>query len=406
MTRTLCSAACTFFLITSTTAQECAAGRYVTPGYFADVEVTSGVIFGSNTGVSGGNQTLRMDVYQPAGDTETLRPVVVVAFGGSFVGGNRADVAPICQAFARMGYVAVANDYRVGFFLPNQTTTTRAVMRGAHDMRACVRYLRRSVVEMGNPYGIDTNRIIVGGVSAGAISALHAVYLDKESEVPSVLTSELPALGGIEGNSGNPGFSSQAMAVYSFSGCIGDTLWIEPGDKPCVSIHETGDNVVPFNTSQVSVIGIPTGLSASGSNHIHLRMDNLGLANCLKVYQANAHVGYLQSDQANALQFIADFLKPLVCGEEPLCLGLPTSVTERTSTPPVAFPNPTNGLLNIQLENGAQVVLHDISGREVLALRLLPGLSTIDLGGLPDGVYLLRTIGEGAGVQRVVKSTR
>jgi hypothetical protein len=72
----------------------------------------------------------------------------------------------------------------------------------------------------------------------------------------------------------------------------------------------------------------------------------------------------------------------------------------------VAFPNPTNGLLNIQLEDGAQVVLHDISGREVLALRLLPGLSTIDLGGLPDGVYLLRTIGEGAGVQRVVKSTR
>ena len=161
--------------------QECANGRYSTANLFPDVTVTSAVVFGSNTGVSGSNQTLRMDVYEPTGDALALRPVVICAFGGSFVGGARADVAPICTDFAKRGYVAVANDYRVGFFLPNQTTTTRAVMRGAHDMRACVRYLRKSVAELGNPYGIDTTRIFIGGVSAGAISAVHAMYLMKRA---------------------------------------------------------------------------------------------------------------------------------------------------------------------------------------------------------------------------------
>ncbi|MFN3876396.1 MAG: alpha/beta hydrolase, partial [Flavobacteriales bacterium] len=120
-------------------AQECLGGRYFTPEYFAQATVTEGVVFGSNTGVNGGTQTLRMDVYQPVGDDLPLRPVVVCAFGGSFVTGSRADVAPICNDLAKRGFVAVANDYRVGFFIPNETTTMRAVMRGAHDMRACVR---------------------------------------------------------------------------------------------------------------------------------------------------------------------------------------------------------------------------------------------------------------------------
>ncbi|HRD51298.1 MAG TPA: hypothetical protein PKY96_01485, partial [Flavobacteriales bacterium] len=70
------------FLLLSTTGfgQECANGRYATANFFPNVTVTSGVVFGSNTGVSGGNQTLRMDVYEPTGDALALRPVVVCAF--------------------------------------------------------------------------------------------------------------------------------------------------------------------------------------------------------------------------------------------------------------------------------------------------------------------------------------
>jgi len=386
-------------------AQECGSGRYTTVNYFPNVTVTTGVQFGSNTGVSGGTQNLLMDIYEPTGDALAERPVVIVAFGGSFVGGNRSQVADLCQQFAKLGYVAIANDYRVGFFLPNEATTTRAVMRGSHDMKACVRYLRKTVAEDGNPYRIDPDRIIVGGVSAGAISAIHAAYLDQESEVPAILQSEIASLGGVEGNSGSPGYSSEVLGVYSFSGAIGDTLWIEPGDKPLVSIHEDGDATVPYGTQEVSVIGIPTGLVASGSRDIHVRMNNLGLDNCLKTYNSNAHVGYLQSDPVISFGYAAQFIAELVCDDNTTCSNISIGIQEVAGMGALeVYPNPTNGLLQFELEVPSVISLLDMSGREVMNERMNGGTARMDISNLPNGVYMLRTEGVAPRVARVLKA--
>lgn len=371
-------------------AQDCSAGRYVTANLFDDVEVTQAVPFGSNIGVSGGTQTLYMDVYQPAGDSEQLRPVVVVAFGGSFIFGTRADVADLCMDFAKRGYVAVANDYRVGFFFPNQTTTTRAVMRGAHDMRACVRYLRKSVAELGNPYGIDTTRIIIGGVSAGAISAVHATYLDEESEIPPVLVPESASLGGIEGNSGNPGYSSEVMACYSFSGALGDTAWIQPGDEPLVSLHEVGDNVVPYYTAPVYVTGIPTGLTASGSHDIHERANHVGLVNCFRSYPGTGHVGYLSSDYVAAMDYVSLFLGELVCGA-PVTCGVSTGIGQANEEPKMLGPNPTTGIVNLHIMQASSITVRDAAGRILIQRRFAPGMQSLDLSLLPAGAYFLST---------------
>lgn len=384
-------------------AQECADGRYVEADHFAAVTVTEAVVFGSNTGVNGSAQTLRMDVYEPTGDALALRPVVLVAFGGSFVGGSRADVEPVCTDFAKRGFVAVAYDYRVGFFFPNQTTTTRAVMRGAHDTRACIRYLRKSVAELGNPYGIDTTRIIIGGVSAGAISAVHAMYLDQESEIPAAIASEMPGLGGLEGNSGSAGYSSEAIACYSFSGAIGDSSWIVAGDQPLVSIHEVGDNIVPYNTQQVYVIGIPTGLTASGSNHIHERADHVGLVNCFKSYPGTGHVGYLNTDFAVAMDYISLFLGELVCDAPVTCGELNTSVVEVASERPLPAPNPTNGLLQIELDAVSELFVLDLSGRIVHTQRATAGTARLDLSDLPAGTYTLRVMADSVRSYRVLK---
>jgi len=133
-----------------------------------------------------------------------------------FVGGDRSQVVFFKETiFAKLGYVVVAPDYRVGIFGPNQVSTTLAVLRGAHDMKACVRYLKKTVVEDDNPYGIDPDRIIVGGVSAGGISAIHAAYLDTDTEIPAYMTADTAGLGGVEGNSGTPSYSSAPLAVLS-----------------------------------------------------------------------------------------------------------------------------------------------------------------------------------------------
>lgn len=383
-------------------AQDCTPGRYTEP-LFDEVIVTSAVPFGSNTAVAGGSQTLLMDVYEPAGDLLEQRPVVIIAFGGSFVAGSRADVAELCTAFAQRGYVAVAPDYRVGFFLPNALTTTLAVVRGAHDVKACIRFLRKSVEE-GDPYGIDPDRIIAGGVSAGAISAIHATYLDTDEEMPAVLNSQIAQLGGAEGNSGSPGYSSAVAGCLSFSGAIGDTTWVGAGNVPLYSIHETGDEVVPYFTEEVAVFGIPTGLVASGSYDLHLRMQSLGIENCLLSYTSNDHVGYFTADPINSLAFAFGRCAGLVCGQDANCGNIAAAVPTVSAVSAIAVtPNPTADHAVVQLEGRNDLYLMNSKGELVWSTSSVVGAVRIDLTPFPTGIYLLRVAGASAGTTRIAK---
>jgi para-nitrobenzyl esterase len=371
---------------------DCANGRYTDPLFADSVTVTSGVLFGANIGVNGQPQDLYLDVYTPAGDTATDRAVVIVAFGGSFVAGTRQDVAELCENFARRGFVAVAPDYRVGFFFPSEATTTRAVVRSMHDLKACVRFLRKSVVLDGDPYGIDPDRIIVGGVSAGAIGAIHATYLDASSEIPAILYGDTASIGGVEGLSGNPGYSSDVLACYSFSGAIGDTSWIATGDQPLCSVHEEGDQVVPYGTQMVSVLGIPTGLTASGSNDIHLRCANVAVPNCFLSYPGNGHVGYLTDDVQVSFGLVADFCADMACGLDPSCGVLFAGIgsPEAPAMLPL-YPNPSNGMVNVTVDHPQDVLVLALDGRIMRSVRATGGPFPLDLTDLPDGIYIVRT---------------
>ncbi|MDB4655786.1 T9SS type A sorting domain-containing protein [Flavobacteriales bacterium] len=386
---------------------DCTGGRYTTFDLFSSTDVTSGVTFGSNVALSGSSVDLKMDVYEPAGDTDTDRPVVIVAFGGSFIGGDRSQVAFMCEILAKMGYVAVAPDYRVGFFLPSQVTTTLAVLRGAHDVSACVRYLKKTAAEDGNPYGIDCERIIVGGISAGAIAAIHSAYFDKVAEIPSYMSADTAGLGGVAGNSGTPNYSHDAIGVLSFSGAIGDTAWMEAGDAAIVSIHEELDNVVPYYTQEVSVSGFPTGLIASGSGDVHVRAANLGLNEELLGYPGvNNHVGYLNNpiDQ-NALDFMRDFLADLVCnsGSTNSCAPLVSGIADGERNSINLFPNPTAEVLNFVSKEVATVEVLDAMGRIILNSNAFEGKNRLDVSELPAGSYILRTVGETIGTAHFIK---
>lgn len=385
---------------------DCSGGRYFTENLFQSVDVTEGILFGNNNAVGGGPTDLLMDVYQPEGDTETNRAVVILQFGGSFIGGDRSQVASQCEFFAKQGYVAVAPDYRVGFFFPSQVTTTLAVLRAAHDMKAAVRYLRKTVAEDGNPYGIDPNRIIVGGISAGAIGAIHAAYLDELSEVPAYMENDTAGLGGVEGNSGTPGYSSEVLGVLSYSGAIGDSSWINTGDAPIISVHEDGDNVVPYNTTQVSVSGIPTGLIASGSRDIHARARNVGVDNCLNTFEGvAAHVGYLSGGfNEDVKAAVTSFLGNLACGSPQNCsevqfVGIGESEVKAIGV----YPNPAVDVLKFRSEEAGTIDIVDMTGRIVLTRSAAVGQNRVDVSELPTGPYVLLLRGQTLGSARFIK---
>ena len=71
------------------------------------------------------------------------------------------------------------------------------------DFRAAVRFVRSKAEE----YRFDTDKIIATGGSAGASAALFLAYAQEAQ---------------YEGDSGNPGFSSQVHGVVSLAGALKD----------------------------------------------------------------------------------------------------------------------------------------------------------------------------------------
>ena len=123
------------------------------------------------------------DIYTPSGDTETNRPVIILAHTGNFLPavvngqatGSKTDSSIVeqCMRWAKKGYVAVAMDNRLGWNPLSSDENTRrstliqAAYRGVQDAKAMVRFLRMTEDIGGNPYGINPNKIVIGFVSNG-----------------------------------------------------------------------------------------------------------------------------------------------------------------------------------------------------------------------------------------------
>ena len=353
-------------------AQDCDDDQYLISEFAVDE--TPGILFGNNTGVNGQSQDLLLDIYEPRGDTSALRPVILWGFGGSFVGGSRGQVGFLCEDYAALGYVAIAYDYRIGFFIPTSISTALAVLRGAHDTRAAVRWLYKSA-QGGNPYRIDTGRIFVAGVSAGAVSAIHAAYLFEGDSIFDYFTPQTwNSLGGFSGLSGNDGYSEKVHGVVNYSGAVGLNEWIDGNEVPMISFHDVGDNIVPYNRREVNVFGIPTGLIVSGSEVMDRRLDTLGLTHCLESYNSNSHVSYLYDSEP--FERSTRFLKAVMCNRYYDCeadsIGseLPppvsTSISNLNKNLPILI---RNGMLSIDNGSIELIQIYDILGQRLASCQ-------------------------------------
>src|SRR3954466_12381188 len=140
---------------------------------FTNVSLTSDIQYGQAPDANNNPVALKLDLYQPTGDTETLRPALVWVHGGSFSGGDKTNTVPVdvANTFAKQGYVVVSINYRLTAppgcaANPSQSACTLAALDAQHDAQAAVRWLRANATT----YGVDPARIGIGGESAGAIT--------------------------------------------------------------------------------------------------------------------------------------------------------------------------------------------------------------------------------------------
>lgn len=379
--------------------------------FIFNYSVTSNITYGYNTRYNGNVDSLKLDVYQPTGDTQTNRPLYIIAHGGNFLGGSKTgtDVVPFAQDLCRMGYVTSSINYRVGmtnfpFPGPDSTDAAESVMRAVHDAKAAVRFFRKSF-ENGNPYGIDTAQIYFAGVSAGGFMALHIAYLDELSEYPSYIDTvgQQGLSGGMEGISGNPGYSSNVAGVINMCGAVGDTAWIKPGDEPVMLFHGTNDNTVPYGSDIIYLLGSYPLLQVDGSYSINARCNDVGIEHCFEIYEGQDHTPAVSNAQYydTTLNITRNFLAHFVCNETLNCSYGPTinGVEEISNENALlVYPNPSSSQVEISLGiigKHAEISVMDISGKTVFARTTPNNKVILHRGDLPSGMYFVRVVSEG-----------
>lgn len=153
---------------------------------FKDVEVQRDVVFRTAVNARGEKEALKLDIYQSTGDTAAERPAVLWFHGGGFRPGNdksQSYIVTVATEFAKRGYVSVSADYRV-------SDVARPIMDvlkdAAEDGRSALAWVKAHAADLR----IDSQRIVVGGGSAGGVVAISVVAVEnaeaRERGVPGI----------------------------------------------------------------------------------------------------------------------------------------------------------------------------------------------------------------------------
>ena len=388
---------------------DCDGTRYRFTSAFESFEVTPDVVYGNAINSTGLNQNLLVDIYEPVGDFSENRPLIIMAHGGFFIGGenDNPDVLPLCQDLTRMGYVVASITYRLGidnfFDIPN--ALVRSVWRGYHDGKAAVRYFRKTAAEDDNPWGIDPNRIMIGGVSAGAFLGLHLAYVDEVSEIPEQIDQTAPGMaGGLEGESGNPGFSAEVLGVINVAGALKTADFISVGDEPLVSVHGTADGTVPFGSGMIYLSGFPI-TEVDGSSILHSTALENDVSSCFTILEGAGHVAHVGDADAyfQTLGTIASVTSGWVCNDyEPLCgaydynaVGVQEWLQKLDGNVRI-FPTLVKGVTPIQVQwlndntQSQPWSIFDATGKLISSGVWTMGQNEIPVVGLSSGMHILR----------------
>ena len=218
-----------------------------------------------------GTMELKLDVYQPPVGVTSKRTAIIHLFGGGFFSGNKSAgyIINDAKALGARGYTNISANYRLAKegFWPSQI----------HDVKAAIRWTRANAGKLG----IEPNRIVVAGYSAGGMLSLMAAGTNGKKE--------------FEGDLGTTGVSSDVNAsigVYPLASAqiagalfaqgqgtpeaiaaASPTTYISPTFAPTIFIHGTNDGTIPVASSvdfftKLHALKVPTTLTLiQGADH-------------------------------------------------------------------------------------------------------------------------------------------
>ncbi|MCB9252061.1 MAG: alpha/beta hydrolase fold domain-containing protein [Flavobacteriales bacterium] len=260
--------------------------------------VEKDLVYGVAINYLGQADTLKLDLYKPAGYTSASRPLLVLNHGGAWIAGDKNDagIRNLAVEFAQRGYVVASVNYRLGIhsanwasnpcpkninatyhaiYIADSAEVYRAYYRAIQDIRGAIRFLKnRSQTDSTCP-----STVFVGGESAGGFNALGVALLNDPSKKPvscfslpdvpmpqsnlldnypgaNVNSSQLkrPDLGSIQGSLHIGKYDASVAGVLNFFGGLPSegitNNWAVGSDSLLLySTHQSCDGIVACNAS-------------------------------------------------------------------------------------------------------------------------------------------------------------
>jgi acetyl esterase/lipase len=242
-------------------------------------EITDSVRVETYTYAFKDNQSLDLDVYFPGFDNQTKRPLIFYVHGGGFTDGKRNDpgIPEFCRKLAKHGFVAASISYR----LTRKGTPTGfgcdcTAVDKLNTLNAAVQDLQDAtffMIKNRDKIGIDPQKIILSGSSAGAETVLNTAY-------------QPPYCYGLD--SGPVSYAG----VISMAGAVPDTSRIfKESAVPSLLFHGTCDNMVPYASAphRYCKENQPGYLIFHGSYTIAQKLKKIGTPYWLYTYCNAAH---------------------------------------------------------------------------------------------------------------------
>ena len=221
---------------------------------------------------------LHLDIYHPPAGVAPRKMAVIHLHGGGFTQGSKTGVQASARAFAGLGYVSIASQYR----LAGQAKWPAQI----EDTKAAIRWTRANASKLG----IDADKIAVAGYSAGGLMALVAAGTNDKRE--------------FEGSGGNAGVSSKVSACIAFyaASFANASLFPEGADRAAIDAAGAVNLISPTFAPTIFLHGLgDTTIRPDNSIDFFQKLRAAGVKVDLHLIQGAAHAYEISSPDAALL---------------------------------------------------------------------------------------------------------
>jgi acetyl esterase/lipase len=220
-------------------------------------------------------ETLLLDIFEPAANSDHPRPAIILIHGGGWTSFDKSTMRTLAQFLARSGFVAVPVDYRL---FHDDATRWPAQL---DDVQRSVRWLRANAAK----YNVAPDHIGAYGHSAGAqLAALLGMIDTRDNSDPALakFPSKVQAVVETSGPTEFAPFPKGSDEDRFFTSFFGDysthaDIWryaspvshVSKSNAPLLIIHGTRDEMVPIAHAQA----LYDKLKEAGANVQFVRLD-------------------------------------------------------------------------------------------------------------------------------------